>query len=118
MKSPIDNQEYIIEIRFDSYKEIPLNIEFIEPNNPSARGTKNAYPLGKGKYGSFFHEKLPSICHPCSRKAYSPDLHHEWELAGWQQNPQIGSLTNLRAILSAIYWRISDEDEYGGRMHG
>jgi hypothetical protein len=113
MKSPIDNQEYLIEIKFDNYKEMPLNIEFIDTTG--ARGIKNAYPLGRGKYGSFFHG-LPCICHPCSRKAYSPGPHGDWALAAWQQNPQVGSLTNVRAILLAIYTRISDEDEYGGRM--
>lgn len=115
MKSPIDDQEYIIEIKFDNYKEIPMNIEFIDPTTRT-KGTKNAYPSGKGRHGSFFHG-LPCICHPCSRKAYAPGPHQDWTLAGWQQNPQAGSLTNIRAILLAIYSRISDEDEYGGRMH-
>jgi hypothetical protein len=117
MKSPIDNEEYILEIKFDNYKEIPLYIEFIDPTT-GERGTKNAYPASKGKTGSFFHTNQ-CICHPCSRKAYSglSGLHPEWTMAGWQSNEKTGTLTNIRAILSAIYYRISNEEEYGGRMH-
>ena len=33
MKSPIDDERYIIEIKFDNYKEYPLLIEFIDPGN-------------------------------------------------------------------------------------
>jgi len=117
MKSPIDNQEYIIEIKFDNYKELPLYIEFIDPTT-GEKGTKNAYPSSKGK--TIFFHGLPCICHPCSRKvyreAYTNGPHTDWTLTGWQQNPQVGSLTNIRAILLAIYSRISNEEEYGGRM--
>jgi len=115
MKSPIDNEDYIIEMKFDNYKQLPLYIEFIDPKT-GERGTKNAYPASKGKFGVFFHG-FPCICHPCSRKAYTPGPHGDWALTGWQQNPQIGLLTNIRAILLAIYSRISNEEEYGGRMH-
>jgi hypothetical protein len=114
MKSPIDSQEYIVAMKFDNYKQWPLFIEFIDPAT-SERGTKNSYPSSKGKSGGFFHG-FPMICHPCSRKAYPPGPHNDWTLTGWQQNPQVGSLTNIRAILLAIYSRISNEDEYGGRM--
>lgn len=115
MKSPIDSQEYIIEVKFDNYKEWPLFIEFINTIT-GERGTKNAYPSSKGKTGMFFHV-FPCICHPCSRKAYSPGMHADWTLTGWQQNTQVGSLTNIKSILSAIYSRISNEEEYNGRMH-
>jgi hypothetical protein len=115
MISPIDKQEYIIEVKFDNYKEWPLHIEFIDPIT-GERGTKNAYPSGKGKTGMFFHS-FPCICHPCSRKAYTPGPHTNWTLIGWQQNPQVGSLTNIKSILLAIYSRISNEEEYNGRMH-
>jgi hypothetical protein len=115
MKSPIDKEVYIIEIKYDNYKESPLDIEFIDPVT-GERGTKNAYPSGKGTTGSFFHPS-PAICHPCCRKAYKPNLHAQWGNVAWQLNPQVGSLTTLKGILLAIYFRISNEDEYAGRMH-
>jgi hypothetical protein len=115
MRSPSDDQEYVIEIKFDNYNEIPPFIEFIDPTT-GQRGTKNAYPRGKGRTGSFFHPNAV-ICHPCSRKAYG-NLHRDWTLAGWQSNPKTGTLTTMRAILEAIYSRISNDEEYGGRMHG
>jgi hypothetical protein len=115
MRSPIDEQQYIIEIKFDNYKEFPPFIEFVDPTT-GQRGTKSAYPVGKGRTGNFFHPKAV-ICHPCSRKAYE-NVHKDWHLAGWQLNPKTGTLTTMRAILAAIYSRISNEEEYGGRMHG
>ncbi len=114
MKSPIDNQVFIVEIKFDNYKEIPPYIEFIDPTT-GQRGSKIAYPASKGRTGSFFHTNA-CICHPCSRKAYG-GLHKDWALSGWQSNEKTGSLKNIRGILEAIYSRISNEDEYGGRMH-
>ena len=114
MTSPIDNQKYLIEIKFDNYKEAPPYIEFIDLST-GQKGTKNAYPSSKGRTGAFFHQNV-CICNPCSRKAYGT-LHNDWTLAGWQSNEKTGSLTTLRTILEAIYCRISNEDEYGGRMH-
>ena len=117
MKSPIDNEKYIIEIKFDNYKELPLLIEFIDPIT-GKKGIKSAYPKNKGKYGNIFHG-LPCICHPCSRKAYKKDYggpHSDWAIIGWEKNSRIGTLTNIRAILQAIYFRISYPDIYYGRM--
>lgn len=118
MKSPIDNEVYIIEVKFDNYKELPLFIEFIDPITGD-KGTANAYPASSAQYGGFFHNK-PCICNPCSRKAYREytALHSDWNMIGWEQNPQVGSLTNIRAILQAIYFRIKNSDTYRGRMHG
>ncbi len=118
MKSPIDNEQYVIEIRFDNYKEWPLLIEFIDPKT-GQKGTKVAYPAPSGKFGGFFHEK-PCICHPCSRRAYKgySDLHQEWNMSGWQQNLGCGDLKNIQSILRAIYFRISNPDTYRGRMRG
>jgi len=118
MKSPIDKEQYIIEFKFDNYKEWPLLIEFIDPKT-GQRGTKIAYPAPSGKFGGFFHEK-PCICHPCSREAYQgyTDLHREWKMDGWQQNPGCGDLKNIQAILRATYFRISNSDTYRGRMRG
>jgi len=118
MKSPLDQQEYIIEFKFDNYKEWPLLIEFIEPNT-GQRGTKNAYPAPNEKFGGFFHGNL-CICHPCSRKAYQgyTNLHRDWKMDGWQQNAQCGNLKNIQSILRAIYFRISNSQAYKGRMRG
>jgi len=119
MASPIDKEVYIMEVKFDNYKEWPPLIEFIHPITKE-RGTKNAYPMSSGIYGSFFHNR-PCICHPCSRKAYGgyTGLHNDWGDPGsWLQNPKIGSLTNIYAILQTIYIRISNPEAYGGRMSG
>jgi hypothetical protein len=117
MQSPIDNEQYQLEIKFDNYKEWPLHIEFIDPSS-GEKGNKNAYPADGGKCGSLFHGH-PCICHPCSRKAHKgySNVHADWALIGWQQMPQTGTLTNIRAILRAIYFRISNPDIYKGRMH-
>lgn len=117
MKSPIDQEEYIMEIKFDNYKEWPLLIEFIDPKT-LVKGTKNAYPSDQGSpNGNLFHGH-PCICHPCSRKAHNGygNVHTEWNLVGWQQL-NAGSLTTIQAILRAIYFRISNPVNYKGRMH-
>lgn len=117
MKSPVDSERYIIEIKFDNYKEWPLFIEFIDPHN-GQKGTKNAYPTNEGKLDSFFHSH-PCICNPCNRKSYKgySGIHNDWtDLAGWQQRPETNSLKNLRLILLAIYSRIRNPDIYAGRM--
>lgn len=117
MKSPVDNEQYIVRFQFDNYREYPLFIEFIDPGSNSF-GVKHAYPQNTD---SFFHA-LPCICHPCSRKAYKQYSnvapHNDWTLVGWQSNPQTGSLQNVQSILRAIYHRISDPELYKGRMKG
>lgn len=114
IKSPVDNEEYLLEIKFDNYPEWPLCIEFIDPTSGRG-GIKSAYPAGKGKAGSFFHGNA-CICHPSNRLAYI-NLHREWNLSGWKQNSKVTSLTNLEAILLAIYHRIDNAEFYAGRMH-
>lgn len=113
MSSRIDSEIYIVQFRFDDYREIPLYIEFIDPqtNQP---GTKNAYPSSTD---SFFHTN-PVICHPCSRKAYKVfgGPHEDWSLTGWESNPKTGALKNIRAISTAIHTRINDSSIYKGRM--
>jgi len=113
MKSKIDQEKYILKIKFDNYKEWPLLLEFIDPLT-GQEGTKHAYPKCTD---SFFHD-FPCICNPCSRKSYSEysAVHRDWNLVGWKQNPKVGSLTNLRTILKAIYSRINSEQLYRGRM--
>jgi hypothetical protein len=118
MTSPANKESFILEILFDNYREWPLFIEFIDPQT-GASGVPSAYPAPSKKGGGFFHSK-PCICHPCSRKAYKgyTDLHQDWgDLIGWQSNPGIGELKNIRAILRAIYFRVRDPEIYNGRMH-
>lgn len=117
MTSPSDGEEFIVEMKFDNYKEWPLLIEFIDSKN-GERGTKRAYPSEQGNYGNLFHG-YPCICHPCSRKAYQGygDVHKEWDLTNWQQNSQVGLLKTIPAISRAIYARISNPNIYKGRMH-
>jgi hypothetical protein len=114
MESPIDHEIYLLWIEFQNYKEWPLFIEFME-HDTLIPGTKKAYPAISKKHGNFFLE-VPCICHPASRKAYKgyKGVHAEWEMNSWIQNS--GTLINLKAILEAIYFRINNEEIYGGRM--
>jgi len=116
MVSPVDDELYIIKITFDNYKSIPLYIDFVDPESGKS-GVQRAYPKSTGNAGNWFH-KHPCICHPCSRKAYKTEggPHKNWTLGGWRQNPKVGSLTSIKAILQAIYSRISNPALYGGRM--
>lgn len=116
MVSSIDNEKYVIEIKFDNYPEIPLLIDFVDPQT-GEKGIKKAYPFKKGD--SFFHPH-PCICNPCSRKSYSEFLqgapHSDWKMIGWQTNSHIGTLKNVGAILTAIYFRIRNPLFYDERM--
>ena len=116
MTSPVDGQQYCIEFAYDNYPEWPVAIEFIDVAT-GQRGIRSAYPASGKKHGNFFHGK-PCICHPCNRQAYAgyKSLHGEWQMAAWKNNPQVGTLTNLEAILLAIYHRLDNTEEYNGRM--
>lgn len=113
MRSRIDQEEYVLKIKFDNYNEWPPILEFIDPST-GQEGTKHAYPKCTD---SFFHDS-PCVCNPCSRKSYGehPGVHRDWNYVGWKQNPKVGSLTNLRAILGAVYSRINSKELYVGRM--
>lgn len=115
MTSPIDHETFILEFIADNYPEWPPLIEFIHPETKE-RGINKAYPKNK-KYSSFFHNR-PCICNPCSRQAYGgyKNVHSDWILSSWKQNPKIGTLTKISAILLAVYTRISNKDVYDGRM--
>ena len=115
MISPIDREPYILLVQFDNYRQWPLLLEFLHPvtREPALHA---AYPKNGD---SFFHGK-PCICNPCSRKSYKEytNVHGDWQLEGWESNPQLQSLKNLVSILQAIYFRISSPDLYTGRMTG
>lgn len=115
MKSTIDNEEYILQVDYENYNEWPLYLDFIDPET-SKIGVLTAYPKCND---SFFNETGPCICNPCNRKAYKDytGLHKDdWKLIGWKQNSKISTLTNLRAILFAIYSRINNKQIYEGKM--
>lgn len=109
-------EDFILEVKFDDYPEIPLLLEFIDPGS-GTRGNKHAYPKNKGD--NFFHP-MPCICNPCSRKSYrsyDPKApHNDWVLSGWQNNKKIGTMKSIDSILKAIYARISNPEKYVGRM--
>lgn len=113
MTSPLDGEVYILEVIFSDYPELPLILEFIDPDTKE-KGTKHAYPKSKD---SFFHG-APCICNPASRKSYrefhpkGPHRSEEWQLAGWKQNLKVGTLTTVDSILRTIYLRISDDRFY------
>jgi hypothetical protein len=115
ISSSIDKEKYQIELRFDNYPAWPLFIEFIHPVT-GERGTHRAYPKSTD---SFFHG-FPCICNPSSRKAYQSHTpgapHGDWNLIGWRDNPQVGTLKTIDAILLAIYSRINNSQFYLGRM--
>lgn len=119
MKSPIDGEQYLLEVKFDDYREHPLLLEFVHPITKQ-RGVPSAYPApSRGHSGGFFHNK-PGICHPCSRNAYAgyTALHANWKMSNWEKTTGVGSLRTLKTIFIAIWTRISDPEIYNGRMHG
>jgi hypothetical protein len=114
MTSPIDQHQYIVEVRFDNYPETPYLLDFIHPVT-NVRGVPNAYPKNRD---SFFnrHGVQGVICHPCSRKSYSgyTGLHSDWMITNWKA--LAGGLINLNTILDTIFTRISNTAQYEGRM--
>lgn len=115
MTSPIDGQVYILEVIFSDYPELPLILDFIDPDT-GIKGTKHAYPKNDD---SFFHP-APCICNPCSRKSYksfnSIGPHQDWQLSGWKENVKVATLTSVDSILNTIFARISSNEKYKGRM--
>jgi hypothetical protein len=110
-----DGDGYIVNIKFDNYKQWPLDVDFIDPITQEL-GVKTAYPFCKND--SFFHKDKVVICHPFSRRAYKgyTDLHTDWgDLTGWQSVPSLGQQRSLKPILESIYYRITG-DTYEGRM--
>lgn len=115
MTSPLDGEVYILNVVFSDYPELPLILDFIDPETKKI-GSRNAFPDSKD---SFFHKRNPPfICSPCSRKAYGSysdgvnGPHREWAMIGWRNTKQTGGLIDIPNILRAIFSRISDEKKY------
>jgi hypothetical protein len=115
MTSPIDQEQYIIEFKFDNYPEHPYLIDFIHPTT-GIKGELNAYPYRAGQH--FFNKTGTQgfICNQCSRKSYAgyTGVHSDWVITNWKAGAN--GLINLNAILDAIYTRISNKATYEGRM--
>ncbi len=114
MRSPLDNELYIVKIAFDDYRQKPLLIEFLDPDTGKI-GSPRSYP--RSTRDSFFHS-MPCIFHPCSRKAYYvfSGINRYLTPHYWEKDPEIGPLKTIKGVLLAISSRISDAEHYGGRM--
>jgi hypothetical protein len=115
ISSSSDKEEFELDIQFDNYPAWPPLIEFIHPKTRE-RGIVKAYPK---TIDSFFHG-FPCICNPCSRKSYKSfdgnAPHGDWNYIGWRDNPQVGTLKTIPAILFAINSRITNSNFYRGRL--
>jgi len=111
MKSSVDGEQYVLDVRCDDYKELPPFIEFVDPDS-GALGTKHAYPKN-GR--SFFHAQ-PCICAPFSRKAYGQynGPHSEWAMGNWMTLRE--GINTLGDMLVLIQTLINNPTAYNGRM--
>lgn len=111
---------FILEIRFDNYKEQPPLFEFIDPDT-GERGTRRAYPRTND---SLFHDSGPCICAPFNRKAYKAlydtGPHADWNLGDWKTSAANGTnwanYSKIGDMLGLIQTRLSRSDLYKGRM--
>ena len=105
--SRVDDEEYVIEMRFDGYRAIPPFVEFLDPKTGDA-GTRSAYP-------TCFH-RHPCICARFNRKTYGghSGLHTEWHLGDWASNP---GTEDIGGMLNHIFASINNHfGTYKGRM--
>jgi hypothetical protein len=115
-----NDDEYLVEITADDYKELPPIFEFIEPDT-GKRGTPRAYPKGKD---TFFNTTGVCICAPFCRKAYKQFIttgpHADWKYGDWTrskaQNFDWSNVTTLADMLGMIQRRIIQPELYEGRM--
>lgn len=115
-----DGDLFIVETRFDNYKEWPPFFEFIDPDT-GVKGTRHAYPRSTD---SFFHESLPCICAPFNRKAYklvdSTGPHPDWNFNDWAtsmaNNYDWSRASKFGDMLNMIQTRIITPQLYKGRM--
>jgi hypothetical protein len=111
---------FILDIRFDNYKEQPPLFEFIDPDT-GERETRHAYPRTND---SLFHDSGPCICAPFNRKAYkalyATGPHSDWLLGDWKTSTANGTnwanYSKVGDMLGLIQTRLSRSDLYKGRM--
>ena len=105
--SRVDEETYVLEMKFDGYRGIPPFVEFVDPKT-DALGVRSAYP-------SCFHDH-PCICARYNRKTYQghSDLHTEWHYGDWSSEP---TTEGIGGMLNHIFARISGQvGNYKGRM--
>jgi hypothetical protein len=111
---------FILEVRFDDYKERPPLFEFIDPET-GEKGTPRAYPRTND---SLFHTSGPCICAPFNRKAYKALFdtgpHSDWNLGDWVTSTANGTnwanFSKIGDMLGLIQTRLSRPELYKGRL--
>ena len=105
--SRVDEEKYVLEMRFDGYRAIPPLVEFVHPETGEL-GVRPAYP-------SCFH-RHPCICTRYNRKTYQEhaNLHSDWPYGDWSSEP---GTERVGGMLNHIFASINDHfDSYKGRM--
>lgn len=105
--SRVDEEMYVVEMRFDGYRAIPPYVEFVH-RETGERGVRSAYP-------SCFH-RHPCICAPYNRKTYPEHtgLHSDWRYGDWSSEP---GTEQISGMLNHIFASINNHFEsYKGRM--
>ena len=105
--SRVDQEAYVVEMRFDGYREIPPLVEFVHPETGEL-GVRAAYP-------SCFHDH-PCICARYNRKTYRghSNIHSRWQYGDWSSEP---GTEQIGGMLNHIFASINDHfDSYKGRM--
>lgn len=121
MQSPVDGEEYVVQLDCVGYDEKPPYVEMVHPETGET-GHYEAYfnDRGKGKSLIAFGDGKddPVLCHQFNRRIYEDDAtpHSDWTMGDWQSDA--GNLTTLGDILLDIYHRISDPERYQGRWDG
>jgi hypothetical protein len=121
MRSPVDDEVYVVHLDCEEFDEKPPYVEMVHPETGEA-GHYEAYFDDRGKtlniiaYGDGV--KDPVLCHQYNRRIYEDDStpHGNWPIADWQSDA--GNLTTLGDIVADIHHRISDPNRYQGRYNG
>lgn len=111
MRSKVDGECYVIEMRLDDYRALPPLIEFVHPTLEE-RGTQRCYPGGGRGY---FHNNAV-ICAPWNRRAYAAHggPHSDWAMASWATyRPNHNQIGDMLVLLQEL---IDDRSSYSGRM--
>jgi hypothetical protein len=111
MRSKVDAEAYVLELKLDSYRALPPFIEFLHPSL-AERGTRRCYPGGGRGY---FHTH-PVICAPWNRKAYAAHggPHSDWAMANWATyRPNHSQLGDMLVLIQDL---LDDRSSYSGRM--
>lgn len=111
MRSKVDEECYVIEMKLDDYRALPPLIELVHPTL-NERGTRRCFPGGGRGY---FHSN-PVVCAPWNRKAYAAHggPHADWAMASWATyRPNHSQIGDMLVLLQEL---IDDRSSYSGRM--